>query len=64
MVFDPWCSSGGLTADGILISTGGWKDGTRTVRYMDTCDDCDWKEFQYTLADARWYVCACAFFSS
>ncbi|KAK7840884.1 aldehyde oxidase glox1 [Quercus suber] len=56
MVFDPWCSSGGLTADGILISTGGWKDGTRTVRYMDTCEDCDWKEFQYTLADARWYA--------
>jgi hypothetical protein len=58
-VWDPWCSSGGLAADGTLVSTGGWLRGSRTVRFMRPCNDCDWKEFQTALADSRWYVYAC-----
>ncbi|KAG6662214.1 aldehyde oxidase GLOX1-like [Carya illinoinensis] len=54
--WDPWCSSGGLAADGTLVSTGGWLQGTRAVRYMRTCDNCDWKEYPTALADARWYA--------
>jgi len=52
---DPWCSSGGLAPDGTLVSTGGWKDGERSLRYYDSCDTCDWKESNILLADIRWY---------
>lgn len=55
MVYDPWCSSGGLAVDGTLVGTGGWDNGVKTVRYMKPCDSCDFKEYQTTLADPRWY---------
>ncbi|KNA11964.1 hypothetical protein SOVF_130230, partial [Spinacia oleracea] len=52
---DPWCSSGGLTPDGALLNTGGWKDGERIQRYYSSCDTCDWKESPVLLSDIRWY---------
>ncbi|KAM6583213.1 hypothetical protein CsatB_010215 [Cannabis sativa] len=54
--YDPWCSSGGLTADGKLIGTGGWDNGVKTVRYFKPCDTCDFLEYQKPLADPRWYA--------
>ncbi|KAL9224518.1 hypothetical protein vseg_000543 [Gypsophila vaccaria] len=53
---DPWCSSGGLAADGTLVSTGGWADGEKSIRYMSACDKCDWRESNIKLADNRWYA--------
>ncbi|KAH7572274.1 hypothetical protein ACOSP7_015345 [Xanthoceras sorbifolium] len=53
---DTWCSSGGLTVDGNLVSTGGYRGGANTARYLSTCDNCDWKEYPTALADPRWYA--------
>ncbi|KAL8158769.1 hypothetical protein V2J09_000306 [Rumex salicifolius] len=53
---DPWCSSGGLSVDGTLISTGGWADGERSIRYFDGCNTCDWRESNQKLSDIRWYA--------
>ncbi|KAK7291484.1 hypothetical protein RIF29_06662 [Crotalaria pallida] len=58
MTVDPWCSSGGLAPDGTLVSTGGWNDGTKTVRYIrDICpyDMCDFRESIDVLQEPRWY---------
>ncbi|KAJ0046418.1 hypothetical protein Pint_05638 [Pistacia integerrima] len=52
---DTWCSSGGLTVDGNLVSTGGNGKGANTVRYLSTCEKCDWREYPSSLADPRWY---------
>lgn len=54
MVTDPWCSSGGLDVEGRLVSTGGWNDGIRAVRYITPCDTCDWKDYPTALARPRW----------
>ncbi|KAE9600324.1 putative galactose oxidase [Lupinus albus] len=54
---DPWCSSGGLAPDGTLVSTGGWNDGNKTVRYIrDSCSDCDWREHNNIFQEPRWYA--------
>jgi len=53
---DPWCSCGGLTADGTLLVAGGFADGGKTSRYYFGCKNCDWKEYPETLREARWYV--------
>ncbi|KAH7572275.1 hypothetical protein ACOSP7_015346 [Xanthoceras sorbifolium] len=53
---DTWCSSGGLTVDGNLVGTGGFMNGANTVRFLDTCDKCDWREYPTALADPRWYA--------
>ncbi|KAK0570746.1 hypothetical protein LWI29_005793 [Acer saccharum] len=53
---DTWCSSGGLTVDGNLVSTGGFRKGANTVRYLSTCKNCDWKEYPTALAEPRWYA--------
>ncbi|CAN1827625.1 Aldehyde oxidase GLOX1 [Linum perenne] len=53
---DTWCSSGGLTLDGNLVSTGGFQGGANTVRYLDTCMGCDWREYPTALAAPRWYA--------
>ncbi|ONK69097.1 uncharacterized protein A4U43_C05F19320, partial [Asparagus officinalis] len=50
---DTWCSSGGFGPDGSLVQTGGWKDGGRAVRYLRTCDNCDWEEFPVALSGER-----------
>lgn len=52
---DTWCSSGGLTVDGHLVGTGGYQGGANTVRYLWTCDTCDWIEYPTALAEPRWY---------
>ncbi|XP_010535981.1 PREDICTED: aldehyde oxidase GLOX1-like [Tarenaya hassleriana] len=52
---DTWCSSGGLTKNGTLISTGGYQGGGRTTRYLGTCDNCEWNEYPTALATKRWY---------
>ncbi|KAH7855177.1 hypothetical protein Vadar_022165 [Vaccinium darrowii] len=49
-----WCSSGGLTVDGNLISTGGTDEGNQSVRILNPCKGCDFKERLDVLAAARW----------
>ncbi|CAK8579523.1 unnamed protein product [Lathyrus sativus] len=54
---DPWCSSGALAPDGTLVSTGGFADGVKTIRhYGGGCQDCEWREYDGTLVDERWYA--------
>lgn len=54
---DPWCSSGGLAPDGSLVSTGGFIDGEKTIRhYGGGCQKCEWREYDQTLVDNRWYA--------
>ncbi|MED6184340.1 hypothetical protein PIB30_046496 [Stylosanthes scabra] len=55
---DPWCSCGGLAPDGTLISSGGFRDGARTIRYYGgpNCqNNCDWREHNASLTEERWY---------
>ncbi|KAJ4838551.1 glyoxal oxidase 1 [Turnera subulata] len=52
---DTWCSSGGLTIDGNFVSTGGFQGGANTVRYLETCQNCNWREYPTALAEPRWY---------
>ncbi|XP_020105929.1 aldehyde oxidase GLOX1 [Ananas comosus] len=52
---DPWCSSGAVAADGTLVQTGGYADGDKAVRYLSPCPTCNWVEYRFTLAEARWY---------
>ncbi|CAA6666676.1 unnamed protein product [Spirodela intermedia] len=47
---DSWCSSGTVSAAGVLIQTGGFNDGDRTVRMLRPCADCDWEEKPAVLA--------------
>ncbi|XP_057966948.1 aldehyde oxidase GLOX1 [Malania oleifera] len=53
---DTWCSSGGLMTDGTLVQTGGWNDGGRAMRFLRTCDDCNWRENTVALTGQRWYA--------
>ncbi|GLT98543.1 hypothetical protein SLE2022_160430 [Rubroshorea leprosula] len=53
--YDTWCSSGALSVDGTLVSTGGFRNGSDTARYLGLCDDCQWREYPGTLANGRWY---------
>ncbi|KAL3747454.1 hypothetical protein ACJRO7_016271 [Eucalyptus globulus] len=52
---DPWCSSGGLGADGNFVSTGGFDAGSKSVRFLGLCDNCDWQDTPNVLGDGRWY---------
>ncbi|XP_031095238.1 aldehyde oxidase GLOX1-like [Ipomoea triloba] len=52
---DPWCSSGGLSSTGKLISTGGSDYGVRGIRILDPCNDCDFQE-SVGLSANRWYA--------
>ncbi|KAL9440674.1 hypothetical protein AB3S75_019357 [Citrus x aurantiifolia] len=52
---DTWCSSGGLSPDGRLVSTGGFQYGAKAIRYLWGCDTCDWVEYPEGLAEPRWY---------
>lgn len=56
IVNDPWCSSGGVAPDGTLVSTGGFLGGTRSIRYMPTCPNCPFREYQAPLKEGRWYA--------
>ncbi|XP_059634939.1 putative aldehyde oxidase Art an 7 [Cornus florida] len=53
---DQWCSCGGLSPKGYLVSTGGWEEGYRAVRHMGTCPTCDFEEKPGALASNRWYA--------
>ncbi|XP_039119476.1 aldehyde oxidase GLOX1-like isoform X3 [Dioscorea cayenensis subsp. rotundata] len=53
---DTWCSSGVVSADGVLIQTGGFNDGDHSVRYFSPCDTCDWEEIKNGLILKRWYA--------
>ncbi|KAF8036292.1 hypothetical protein BT93_C2117 [Corymbia citriodora subsp. variegata] len=55
IITDPWCSSGGLGADGNFVSTGGYTAGSKSVRFLRLCDDCDWQDTPDVLGDGRWY---------
>ncbi|XP_019151722.1 PREDICTED: aldehyde oxidase GLOX1-like [Ipomoea nil] len=50
-----WCSSGGLSSTGKLISTGGYDKGFRGIRILEPCDLCDFKE-DVGLSANRWYA--------
>ncbi|CAA0403687.1 unnamed protein product [Arabidopsis thaliana] len=52
---DTWCSSGGLTVNGTLVSTGGYGGGANTARYLSSCENCKWEEYPQALAAKRWY---------
>ncbi|XP_047966240.1 putative aldehyde oxidase Art an 7 [Salvia hispanica] len=52
----PWCSSGGLSRSGSLISTGGDKDGLKSVRILKPCNDCNFEENKRALFSNRWYA--------
>ncbi|KAF8063932.1 hypothetical protein N665_1175s0010, partial [Sinapis alba] len=52
---DTWCSSGGLTINGTLVSTGGYQAGGNAARYLAPCDNCGWVEYPTALAARRWY---------
>lgn len=59
---DTWCSSGAVDPSGTLIQTGGFGDGSRSIRTVPPCDDdddtaCDWTEQQQVnLVENRWYA--------
>ncbi|KAH0868787.1 hypothetical protein HID58_075809 [Brassica napus] len=52
-----WCSSGSVRPDGVLVQTGGDRDGALKARTFSPCDDnqCDWVEINNGLAKRRWY---------
>ncbi|KAK8595582.1 hypothetical protein V6N12_064101 [Hibiscus sabdariffa] len=54
--YDTWCSSGALDINGRLVSTGGYNNGSDTVRVLDICQDCVWQEYPGSLANGRWYA--------
>lgn len=56
---DTWCSSGAVDPSGTLIQTGGFGNGSRSIRTVPPCDDdtCDWTEQQQVnLVENRWYA--------
>ncbi|KAG0579428.1 hypothetical protein KC19_4G098200 [Ceratodon purpureus] len=53
---DTWCSSGAFQPDGSLTQTGGWNDGSNSVRRIGLTPTDDWKETPNSLAAPRWYA--------
>ncbi|XP_039039035.1 aldehyde oxidase GLOX1-like [Hibiscus syriacus] len=53
---DTWCSSGALDVNGRLISTGGFGNGSDTVRILDIAPNSDWIEYPGALGNGRWYA--------
>lgn len=41
--------------DGNLVSTGGFQGGANTVRYLNRCLGCNWREYPTALSARRWY---------
>ncbi|KAK4370185.1 hypothetical protein RND71_009660 [Anisodus tanguticus] len=56
LMTDTWCSSGGLSSNGELVSTGGYREGIRSIRVMNPCDNCEFEENANGLAAIRWYA--------
>ncbi|KAF7819790.1 aldehyde oxidase GLOX1-like [Senna tora] len=59
ITLDPWCSSGGVAPDGTLVSTGGFLEGTRALRFLGHCPDCQWREQRDVFKEDRWYATQC-----
>ncbi|KAL4319799.1 hypothetical protein GQ457_18G012170 [Hibiscus cannabinus] len=53
---DTWCSSGALDVNGRLISTGGYNNGSDTVRILDIAPNSEWIEYPGALGNGRWYA--------
>ncbi|GMI88574.1 GALACTOSE OXIDASE-LIKE 6 [Hibiscus trionum] len=53
---DTWCSSGALDMNGRLISTGGYNNGSDTVRILDIAPNSEWIEYPGALGNGRWYA--------
>ncbi|KAL5726873.1 (methyl)glyoxal oxidase [Ranunculus cassubicifolius] len=51
-----WCSSGGLNSEGVLVQSGGYSEGSRAVRYLWPCENCNWVEYPNALSGPRWYA--------
>lgn len=53
-----WCSSGSVRPDGVLVQTGGDRDGELKARTFSPCDNnqCDWVEINNGLTKRRWYA--------
>ncbi|CAI9758994.1 unnamed protein product [Fraxinus pennsylvanica] len=56
MEYDPWCSSGGMSPDGALVSTGGNQEGFRTLRIFNPFRDFEFQEKPGALSANRWYA--------
>lgn len=54
--YDTWCSSGALDINGRLISTGGYNNGSDTVRVLDINPNSEWVEYPGALGNGRWYA--------
>ncbi|CAN1215271.1 Aldehyde oxidase GLOX1 [Linum perenne] len=39
----------------MVVSTGGFQGGANTVRYLEKCPTCTWKEYPAALSAPRWY---------
>ncbi|KAH7524185.1 hypothetical protein FEM48_Zijuj06G0092300 [Ziziphus jujuba var. spinosa] len=52
---DTWSSSGGLSANGTLVHSGGWINGGTSVRYLSGCSTCHWEEYPSALSAPRWF---------
>ncbi|XWS26813.1 hypothetical protein CRYUN_Cryun26dG0062500 [Craigia yunnanensis] len=39
-----------------FCSTGGYNNGSDTVRILDICPNCDWQEYPGALGNGRWYA--------
>ncbi|KAM3362284.1 aldehyde oxidase GLOX-like [Capsicum galapagoense] len=54
---DPYCSSGAVLPDEILVQIGGYNDGDRVIHTLAPCtgENCDWVELTHTLIQRRWY---------
>lgn len=53
---NPWCSSGGLSKNGALISTGGTFGGFKSMRILKPCTNCNFEEKKDALFTLRWYA--------
>ncbi|KAL0798017.1 hypothetical protein Bca101_053191 [Brassica carinata] len=52
-----WCSSGSVRPDGVLVQTGGDRDGELKARIFSPCNNkrCDWVEVNNGITKRRWY---------
>ncbi|XVE54580.1 hypothetical protein DITRI_Ditri03aG0093000 [Diplodiscus trichospermus] len=55
---DPWCSSGTFLSNGTLLQTGGYRRGSKRIRYFSPCShhECNWRQSKRSLSDERWYA--------
>ncbi|XVF49141.1 hypothetical protein PTKIN_Ptkin03bG0244500 [Pterospermum kingtungense] len=56
LTHDTWCSSGALDVNGRIVSTGGYNNGSDTVRIFDLGPNSEWQEYPGALGNGRWYA--------